>query len=241
MPANNTGVHVGYLAGKYEGRMGHLYSPGATKGPHAFLPYALDNGCFMATTTEGRTWDRSEFIAHLDWAASKPQSPLWVVVPDVVGDRDATLREWDQWAPHIERYGWPLAMAVQDGMIPGDVPAGVVCFLGGTTTWKRQNIWKFCQSLARVHVGRINTEKWLWACHRAGAESCDGTGWYRGDKRQLAGLVRYLDRSSKGLSAVQAELEFSEACGGRILSESEATEGVREEMAIDDERSQSDA
>lgn len=51
----------------------------------------------------------------------------------------------------------------------------------------------------RIHVGRVNTERMLWMAHEAGAESCDGTGWFRGDKAQLAGLMRYLDDSTNGV------------------------------------------
>lgn len=214
MPSNNGSLHVGYLAGRFPGRVGHLYSPGFQRGPYPFLPWALDNGRFAACS-QHRPWDRDRFIALLEWAIGKQPPPRWVVVPDVVGDRDATLREWQKWAPHLERYGWPLAMAVQDGMTPADVPARVVCFLGGSTKWKRGNLWKFCAACARVHVGGINTERWLWECGQAGAESCDGTGWYReGDankprprrRGQLAGLVRYLDRSSRGLGPEQGLL-----------------------------------
>jgi len=52
----------------------------------------------------------------------------------------------------------------------------------------------------RVHVGRVNTERLLWIAHYAGAESCDGTGWFRGDQQQLAGLLRYLEKSSQPAS-----------------------------------------
>ena len=36
-----------------------------------------------------------------------------------------------------------------------------------------------------MHVGRVNTERRLWQCARLGAESCDGTGFFRGDPVQL--------------------------------------------------------
>ena len=50
----------------------------------------------------------------------------------------------------------------------------------------------------RVHVGRVNTYRLLWLAHEAGAESCDGTGWFRGDRKQLQGLIDYLQESSSG-------------------------------------------
>lgn len=185
------------MAGKYPGRVGWLLGPGGWRAPKEWLPYAIDNGRFIATT-QGKEWSEAAFLKMLE-AATDTFSPLWVVVPDVVGDRDGTLREWDKWAPRMAQYGFPLAMAVQDGMAARDVPSEAsVVFVGGTTEWKRRTLWRWCDEFERVHIGRINTEKWLWVCHEAGAESCDGTGWFRGDAKQLAGLYRYLDRASSG-------------------------------------------
>jgi len=44
----------------------------------------------------------------------------------------------------------------------------------------------------------VNSEKFLWAAHEAGAESCDGTGWMRGGEERLADLWLYLEQSTKG-------------------------------------------
>lgn len=215
MPANNSKIEVGYLAGKYPGRVGWLLGPNGWRSPKPWLPYAIDNGRFIATT-QGKEWDEAAFRKILD-AAGETVAPLWVVVPDVVGDRDGTLREWDAWAPLLVACGFRLAMAVQDGMSPSDVPKeAAVVFVGGTTTWKRRTLWRWCDEFPRVHVGRINTEKWLWVCHEAGAESCDGTGWFRGDDKQLAGLYRYLERSHAGRGkddGAQRSL-FEIDCGG---------------------------
>ena len=191
MPADNAKLHVGWLAGRYPGRIGHLYSPGSKKGPYSFMPYGLDNGRY-AVWAHGRTWDEVLFWRLLETHGNDAR---WVVVPDAVGDRDETLREWDRWAPRLT--GYTLAMAVQDGMTAADVPCEAsVVFIGGTTTWKRRTAAMWCERFPRVHVGRINTYRWLWVCHELGAESCDGTGWYRGDKKQLRGLERYLEESS---------------------------------------------
>src|SRR5208283_317973 len=90
-------------------------------------------------------------------------------------------------------YGFTPAFAVQDGMTPRDVPLGAgVVFVGGSTKWKRQTLEVWCGGFPRVHVARINTERWLWRCYALGAESCDGTGWFRGDPVQFRGLLDYL-------------------------------------------------
>ncbi len=193
MVANNFGVRVGYLAGKFEGKIGHLYSPGAQQGPEQFLPFGLDNGAFG----HDDDWNESKWIELLNWARLSGQKPVWCLVPDVVGDREKTLVRWEVYSPIAATYGWPLAFAVQDGMIPADVPAKAeVVFVGGSTEWKWKTMPMWCKEFRRVHIGRVNTYRRLWDCHDAGAESVDGTGWVRGDQVQWRGLCAYLEEST---------------------------------------------
>lgn len=197
MVANNSGREARRLASSHPGRIGHLYGPGGWRGPFPEFPYALDNGAFPAFS-KGTAWSARPFLdlCHRAKAAGIP--PQWVAVPDVVCDRDATLASWYRWAPHLRtRYGWPLAFVVQDGMQKGDVPGeAAVIFVGGSTEWKQKTAAYWCQHFPRVHVGRVNGERDLWRYHRAGAESCDGTGWFRGSRKQLDGLWYYLADSS---------------------------------------------
>lgn len=198
MPSNNSAMHLGWLAGRYPGRIGWLLSPGGWRKPHAWMPYALDNGAFPAWSN-GEAWNETAFLSMLDRVKDCGHSPLWLLVPDVVANRGETLRKWDAWAPKLERYGWPLALAVQDGMQFSDVPKeAAVIFIGGSTRWKWRAVWDWCLEFKRVHVGRVNSYRLLWNAHDAGAESCDGTGWFRGDQEQLAGLERYLEESTNG-------------------------------------------
>lgn len=210
MPANNSKWQVHYWAGKY-GNLGHLYSIGSHRGPFPHLPYALDNGRFPAWSS-GKEWDREAYIGLLQWARDAHIQPLWALVPDVVADAAATFREWEAWSAVVRGFlpNVPLAFAAQDGMRPDDVPpeAGVV-FLGGSTEWKRQAIRPWCERHQRVHVGRINTYKWLVECHNAGAESCDGTGWFRGCTKQLAGLEQYLQEQQTNSVPLEAQEQIS--------------------------------
>jgi hypothetical protein len=192
MPANNTGVKVGYLAGRFAGKIGQLYSPAGQRGPEEFMPYALDNGAFA----HRRGWRQEPWLKLMDWAAASGIAPLWALVPDSVGSKAKTLQRWRRFAPIAQKFGWPLAFAVQDGMMPGDVPAAAaVIFVGGSTEWKWETAATWCQRFPRVHIGRVNSPARLWQCHEAGAESVDGTGWTRGDPRQFHGLVEYLKQS----------------------------------------------
>lgn len=196
MPANHSSAHQ--LAAQY-GRhlVGHLYSPGGYRSPRE-LECAVDNGVFA----KGDAWDADTFLHMLDGMQIDGVRPRWVLVPDVVADREQTLAKWQEWAPRLRRYyGWPLAFAVQDGMTVEDVPADAdVVFVGGSTRWKWQTVALWCAHFPRVHVGRVNTERRLWQCARLGAESCDGTGWFRDvGGKQAQGLRNYLHRQSQAL------------------------------------------
>lgn len=209
MPSNNAGLVVGYLAGTYPGRIAWLLSPDSWKEPHDFLRYHFDNGAFGRYLRK-LPWEDGPFYAHCDKIKGRTHKPGWIAVPDSVGNREETLRMWFAHSPRVERYGCPLAFVVQDGMTPDDIPPNAsVVFVGGTDDWKMRNLTMWTGSFPRVHVGRINGEKGLWECHEAGAESCDGTGWFRGRRAQLAGLLRYLDHSTNGKP--QPELNLATA------------------------------
>jgi len=84
-------------------------------------------------------------------------------------------------------------------MIPGDVPENAeVIFVGGSTEWKWKTMPIWCREFERVHAARVNTYRLLWMAHDCGAESCDGTGFTRGDQKQWNGLVEYLEESTHG-------------------------------------------
>ena len=167
------------------------------------LSWALDNEMYVAWSKSGFSndpdvirehWDGLAFLDALTWALNQPTRPVWVVVPDVPGNATETRRAFDFWAPRMDQFR--LAMAVQDGMSPSDVPDGVVAFVGGSTEWKWKNVERFCSECETTHVGRVNNYKRLWQCDKAGAASCDGSGFFRGDVNQRKGLVRYLLESS---------------------------------------------
>lgn len=180
MVSNQTGIEIGLLAAQHPGRIGHLYSPGAQRGPWPEIPYALDNGARVAYL-RSTPWDEARWRALITWAALTGIRPLWALVPDVVADRAATLERWGLFAPVVRAHGFRAAFALQDGMTFGDVPDGeCTLFLGGSTAWKLASIEPWCRRFPdRVHVARVNTWDRLVTCWRAGAISVDGTGWFR--------------------------------------------------------------
>jgi len=120
---------------------------------------------------------------------------MWVAVPDEVGDKEETLRLWNQYERRVRQFGWPLAFVVQDGMTPFDVPRNAdVVFIGGSTNGKWRNTSLFAASFPRIHIGRVNWWDKLEYCERLGVESCDGTGFFRGgeDSEQSKQLQDFL-------------------------------------------------
>ena len=192
MMANNTSWKTHYLAGAY-GNIGHLYSPGAQRGPWAHLPYALDNGAYPAWIN-GAEWDEDAWLKLIEWADPNRYRPKWTLVPDVVADPVGTLEKWKSYLPVVERAGHAPAFAAQDGHEPSDVPDEAAwVFLGGTTAWKEDWIAGFARAFpGRLHVGRVNGDRMLDRCASLGVASCDGTGWLRGDPEQMLGLQRFL-------------------------------------------------
>lgn len=206
MAANSGNFKWHYWAGKF-GNCGHIYSPGGERGPivysvldeSEYLPYVIDNGAFPAWTKD-EEWDEPAFVELLNWVDAAAVKPMWVAAPDVVTDRAATLAQWDGWAERIRARGHAAALVVQDGMTPADVKAAEpdVVFIGGSTKWKWLWLFRFAESHPRVHVGRVNGYEPLVRCYQAGAESADGTGWFRGDMVQLDGLRRFLQEQAEG-------------------------------------------
>jgi len=198
MVANQSNMAFGYLAGKYPGRIGHLYSPGAQRGPDPWMPYALDNGAYSSFLS-GEEWTPDRWRALLRWACISGQRPLWALVPDVVGDRDATLAKWDMYVGDVLAMGFTPAFAAQDGMTFEDVPdRDCFIFIGGGDEWKDASIGPWCRRFpGRVHVGRVNKPDRLLRCWRAGAVSVDGTGWYHRKSGQMGELFRFLAETDR--------------------------------------------
>jgi hypothetical protein len=135
-------------------------------------------------------WDVNAWRRMLFWASSQQQKPLWAIVPDWIGDGAKTIERWHQFKGEVP---FPKALAVQDGMTVEDALAlepDVIC-VGGTTEWKWATVEMWVQAFPRVHVLRVNSPTKLDWLESIGVESCDGTGWNRGDKTQTLGLEQW--------------------------------------------------
>lgn len=190
MPSNSAGFDAGVLWGRFPDRIGHLHSPARIREPKIGVPWALDNGVFGAWSA-GNEWCGDAFYEFLGRYAF--WKPWFAVVPDAVGDCRETERMWGIHAPKVSAFDVPLAWVAQDGSTPSDVPKDADwIFVGGSTSWKWQNLRIWTDVFERVHVGRVNSVGLLRQAEECGATSCDGTGWMRSPDR-LRRLVGYLE------------------------------------------------
>lgn len=199
MPSNATGWFWHSLA-RETGRLGHLYSPGGQRGPWPWFPYALDNGAYACWDQETNTFDDVRWARTVvmlgelyTWAQTAAIRPLWAVVPDVPGNAERTFERWISYAPLVP---FPRALAVQDGMTVEQVrelrPAPDVIAVGGSTDFKWGTVAQWAAAFPRVHALRCNSPTRLYELEALGVESCDGTGWARGDRTQTAGLEGFV-------------------------------------------------
>lgn len=140
------------------------------------IPWALENGCFGEFNEE--IWLRMLDEADRD-------RPLFVTLPDIVGDARRTMELF--WHFHRRTQELPRALVIQDGIEREDIPWNeiVAVFIGGTDSFKysqvAMNVAKTARMLKKgVHLGRVNTAKrmrnWLGI-----ADTGDGSGMSRFD------------------------------------------------------------
>lgn len=174
--------------------IGHLWTPATgndlVRQARTGLPWACDNAAF------GGQWDAERFQkAVLFKVHHCPVRPMFVPVPDVVGDSRATLDVFYIWGPIMRAAGLPLALVLQDGsenqLLPWDLFDTV--FIGGSrrylsgqwgkgpfTEWKES---KAAADLIReakrrgklVHAGRVNGLKRLRHFYELNVDTADGS------------------------------------------------------------------
>lgn len=197
MPSNSSGSFWHILA-RETGRLGHLYSPGGQRGPWPWFPYALDNGAFSCWNSKTNTfnhnkWEKVEqdWRRLIFWSTAAKIKPKWAICPDVPGNSSLTFEKWERHFFELNDAGLTAALAVQDGMTVESVLSlknkpSVIC-VGGSTKWKWDTISDWAAAFPRVHLLRCNSPEKLYFLESIGVESCDGTGWNRGDRKQTEG------------------------------------------------------
>lgn len=187
--------------------MGVLLSPKAWRQPWCKW-WATDNDVFSHRNDIG-WWEREgeeSWIRMADKLDAIPadRPPLFILIPDVVGDWQRTLDYYDKYRHHVLDRQLPIAIALQNGA-ESDMETVLklrpdFVFIGGDVEWK----WRFTADFTRffrprgirVHVGRASGPWRVRECIRVGVDSCDGTGWNRFADRMLPGLFQVLDNSN---------------------------------------------
>lgn len=135
------------------------------------VPYGVDNGGFKELDIPG--WLRLVALARTD-------APIFVTLPDIVGDAARTLELFEHFMPHTE--GLPRAIVLQDGIEHTRIPWADIAavFIGGSDRFKSAPETIAAAKTAKilgkhVHLGRCNTaaraRNWLGL-----ANTCDGSG-----------------------------------------------------------------
>lgn len=144
--------------------------------PRAGEMWALDNGAFSCFR-QGKPFNAGLFRKRL--AATYDTPPQFVMLPDVVGDRETTLKWANQWLDGHEGE-WPWYLVIQDGMAGEDLAPfwGRIrgLFLGGTDRLKADA--QYWCDLAhskgkKFHYGRASTPRKLAHAIRCYSDSAD--------------------------------------------------------------------
>lgn len=174
---------------KYNYNFGQLRTPLTAYALSGKL-YGLDNGCF--SKFEKKTWRRL-----VNEAKNNP--PVFVTLPDIVGDARRTLELYSQF--YDEVHPLPCALVLQDGIGNFSIDWNKVdaVFVGGSDAFKISNeainACKVAKMLDKwVHVGRVNTpqrvSQWIGL-----ADSIDGSGISKYDHMLEAVLAEILDKN----------------------------------------------
>ena len=67
------------------------------------------------------------------------------------------------------------------------------CFIGGSTDWKLDNANKFKGVAVLLHIGRVTTLGRLRWAKEIGADSVDGSGFFRGKGKQYYDFINWFE------------------------------------------------
>lgn len=195
-----------------DGRLGALLTPESWSGTNSkvhdeFVWWAADGACVELVDGQPVSRESFSWTKYRDWLeAMKTSQPscLFAVVPDRVGDHEATLARFHLHHEEIRELGYPVAFVAQDGATAHTIPWDDIdaLFVGGSTEFKLSEAAYYLAGLARrkgkwAHMGRVNTFQRLRRATAAGYDSVDGTCLAFGPDKNLPKLLRWLDYLSQ--------------------------------------------
>lgn len=152
------------------------YTDFVNNRPFDYLQYSRDLRAI-------RMWREAGWIGRGKLEGQTMTAPDFVVLPDLVGQGDASMGFSLNFLYESREAGVPLYLAVQDGMSLERVKRFIELyaidgiFVGGTLTWKLETAEAWCALGRRlgipVHIGRVGTlDRVAWA-QEIGATSID--------------------------------------------------------------------
>jgi hypothetical protein len=176
------------------GLIGQITTPAAGNAVHPTADWCADNAVF-ADKDPGD----DEYLGWLEQRGEHARRCVFAVAPDVVCDAMATLDRSAPMLPRIRRVGYPVALAMQNGIELLRMPWRDfdVAFLGGDTDWKIGPHARLLTADARahgkrVHMGRVNSRRRLRMAAQMGCHSADGTYLAFGPDINLPRLLSWL-------------------------------------------------
>jgi len=180
------------------GTLGVFVAPHSPNRQMENHPWAGDNGAFTGFNAE-------RFRTMLTNSQPHASTCLFVAVPDVVADWDATLELYSEWHTIVARHGYPRAIVIQDGATPTAIPwdATEAVFIGGSTEWKLSDAAADVVRAAKergkhVHMGRVNSCRRLMYANSIGCDTADGTFLKYGPDKNLPRLLSWLRKIDDG-------------------------------------------
>ena len=178
-------------------RVGLMSTPenGVARYSAHYGAWAGDNGCYSL----GHRFNLDRFLSWLD--RQDRATCLFAAAPDVVGDAGATWARSAPVLPVLRGLGFRAALVAQDGWGDADVDwdSFDTLFVGGTTAFK---LAETTYALAReakargkwIHMGRVNSWPRIRMAALGGYDSVDGSGIAINPGKNLARVLRWLDR-----------------------------------------------
>lgn len=159
--------------------------------------WAADNGCF-GKQWEEKTWAR--FLGN----RPNPETALFAVVPDAVGNPHETTRRWEQHYQTVRNLGYKTAYVLQDDATNNHVPWDQLdaLFIGGSTEYKlslqaKKWVQEAKQRNKWVHMGRVNSQKRIEIAYEWGCDSVDGTFLAFGPDINAPKLIKMIQHGTR--------------------------------------------
>ena len=194
------------------------------------IPWCADNAAF-----NHKQFDRKRFLAMCEKIQAAPTPPVFVTVPDQVGNHECTGYLFDRWLRYLDVLGFdlPWAFVLQNGIeSPEEVPWDFISavFIGGDDDFKEDTLVTLDlipEARRRgkwVHMGRVNGRRRLRLALHADCDSVDGSSlarfsrtWIPKFVQDVRDLTEERDRIDARIAQLEAEIARLDVGQGKPL------------------------